>query len=114
MAAEDVAEALMRFDDPEVRRRVGDGDFTVLADLSLSVAERRLVSEATAVLPDGHPAKVPLEAGEVKGHAASGLQEQYWPAGTARAIEYVLGDLQAPDVQARFVAWQGARADQFP
>jgi hypothetical protein len=43
-----------------------------------------------------------------------GSDVQYWPPGTAQAIEYVQSGLQAPDVQAKFTAWQGSRADEFP
>jgi hypothetical protein len=111
MAAEDVAQALMALDgDPDVRRRVADGDFEALGDLALTADEQRLVSEATPMLPDGHPTKVLVPVGSQKAPENTG----YWPAGTARAIQYIQGELVDPSAQARFDSWQLARADRYP
>ena len=57
MAAEHVAQALMSMDDPEIRRRVGEGDFAALGEVDLTPQEQALLSGATPVLPDGHPSK---------------------------------------------------------
>jgi hypothetical protein len=57
MAAEDVANALMSMDDEQLRQAVGAGDFSGLADLDLSDAERDLLREAAAddeVEVEGH------------------------------------------------------------
>ena len=114
MAAEDVAQALMAMDDPEVRRRVGNGDFSTL---ELSLEEQALVQGATAVLPDGHPDKVlvSFEPGEVELHShRPGEDSGYWPAETAKAIEYVQSELDDPRAQASFSSWLQTSADRFP
>jgi len=112
MATEDVARALMSMDDPEIRRRVGEGDFAALGEVDLTPQEQALLSGATPVLPDGHPSKVLVEA-EVAAHNA-GVGQGYWPEGTARAIEYVQGGLDDPKAQAKFRGWMQTRGDQFP
>ena len=102
MAAEHVAEALMTMDDPEMRQRLASGDFGAL---ELSLEEQALVQGATAVLPDGHPDKVlvSFEPGEVELHShRPGEDSGYWPAETAKAIEYVQSELDDPRAQARF------------
>lgn len=117
MAAEDVAQALMAMDDPEVRQRVGAGDFAALGTLELTPEEEALVSGATPVLPDGHSAKqlVPLDGGEVEGHGQRpGDNSGYWPEGTARAIQYVQRELGDPQTQARFRGWMSSRLDEVP
>ena len=117
MAAEDVALALIAMEDAEVRRRVGEGDYSALGRLGLTAEEQALVSGATPVLPDGHPSKVlvAFEAGEVEAHALTpGEDSGYWPAGTARAIEYAQAGLADPEVQAHFLSWQKPFADRFP
>ena len=117
MAAEDVAQALISMDDPKLRRRVNEGDFSALGTLQLTQEEEALVSGATPVLPDGHPSKVlvAFEPGEVEAHALTpGEDSGYWPAGTARAIEYVHAGLADPEVQAHFLSWQKPRADEIP
>ncbi len=117
MAAEAVAQALMAMDDVDVRRRVGEGDFGALGELVLTPEEQELVSAATAVLPDGHSAKVlvPFEPGEVEAHSLRpGDDSGYWPPGAARAIGYAQDGLKDPRLQARFRAWQNSRADEFP
>jgi hypothetical protein len=117
MAAEDVALALMSIDDPEVRRRVAEGDFAALGTLELTDQEQALVNAATPVLPDGHPSKVLIafDAGEVESHSFSpGENAGYWPAGTAAAIEYVHERLGDPRAQAQFSAWIKSSRDQFP
>ena len=117
MAAEDVAQALMTMDDPEVRSRVADGDFGALSTLDLTAQEQAMVRDATLVLPDGHPSKelVPFEPGEVEAHSLRpGENAGYWPKGTARAIDYVQREASDPEVQAHFLAWQKPLADRFP
>jgi hypothetical protein len=113
MPAEDVAQALILFDrEPEVRRRVADGDLEALGPLNLTVEEQRLVSEATPVLPLNHPSKVRVPVGgEVEAH---GAQPRYCPAGTARAIEYVQHGLSDPVVGAEFEGWRRAIPDELP
>src|SRR2546425_5087978 len=101
MAAEDVAQALMSMEDTAVRRRIGEGDFSALGTLELTHDEQALVSGATPVLPDAHPTKVlvALEPGEVEAHSLTpGEDSGYWPAGTAKAIEYVQAELADPEV----------------
>ena len=117
MAAEDVAQALMTMDNPEVRRRVSQGDFAPFGSLELTAEEQALVSGATPVLPDGHPTKqlVAFEPGEVDAHALTpGENSGFWPEGTARAIQYVQGELDDPQAQARFRAWLKSRPDEVP
>ena len=117
MAAEEVAQALMAMDDPDVRRRVGQGDFAALESLDLTPEEQSIVSDATPVLPDGHPSKqlVAFEAGDVEAHSLTpGEDSGYWPAGTSRAISYVQAGLEDPKLQARFRGWQRQRADEVP
>ena len=118
MAAEDVAKALLALDgDPEVRRRVAEGDFAALGDLALTGDEQRLVRGATPVLPDGDPAKVLVAVGRRRSRGVrpkAGENAGYWPAGTGRAIQYVQSELTDPRVQAQFEAWQRSRADEFP
>jgi hypothetical protein len=117
MAAEDVAQALMAMDDPQVRQRIAAGDFKALGTLELTSEEQALVSGATPVLPDGHPSKllVPFGTGEVEAHGLKpGEDSGYWPNGTARAIEYVQAGLSDPEVQAHFLGWQKPRADEVP
>ena len=117
MAAEDVAQALMSIDDPEVRGRVAEGDFTALGTLELTDKEQALVSAATPVLPNGHPSMVlvAFERGEVEGHSSgSGEDSNYWPAATAQAIDYVQAGLGDPRAQAQFSAWVRSRGDEFP
>ena len=117
MAAEDVAQALIAMDDAEVRRRVGEGDFRALGTVELSPEEEALVSGATPVLPEDHPSQVLVahEPGEVEGHAIRARENAgYWPAGTARAIEYVQAGLADPEVQAHFLGWQKQRGNEFP
>lgn len=117
MAAEDVAQALIAMDDPEVRRRVGEGDFAALATLELTDEEQALVSAATPILPDGHPSMVLVarEPADVRGHSLTpGEDSGYWPAGSAQAIEYVHDQLGDPRMQAQFSAWVRSRDNQFP
>ena len=117
MAAEDVAQALMAMDDPEVRQRVSAGDFHAAGTLDLTPEEEALVSGATPVLRDDHPSQVlvPHERGEVEAHSLTpGEDSGYWPAGTARAIDYVQMGLEDPKLQARFRGWQKQRDNQFP
>ena len=117
MAAEDVAQALIAMDDLDVRRRVGEGDYSALGTLELTDKEQALVSGATPVLQDGHPSKVlvAFEPGEVEAHALTpGEDSGYWPAGTAQAIEYVQAGLGDPQAQAQFRSWMSSRGDQFP
>jgi hypothetical protein len=114
MAAEDVAQALMTMDDPEVRRRVSQGDF---AAFELTPEEQAIVSGATPVLPDGHPSKqlVAFEPREVEAHSLKpGENSGYWPEGTARAIQYVQGELGDPRIQAQFRGWLQTRYDETP
>jgi hypothetical protein len=117
MAAEDVAQALMAMDDPQVRQRIAAGDFEALGTLELTSEEQALVSGATPVLPDGHPSKllVPFGTGEVEAHGLKpGEDSGYWPNGTAQAIGYVQGELGDPQVQAKFRGWVASRGDEFP
>jgi hypothetical protein len=117
MAAEDVALALMAFDDEEVRRRVSIGDFDAVGELELTPEEEELVSAATAVLPRGHASMVlvPFESAEVEAHALRpGEDSGYWEPGKARAIRYVQEGLRDPGVQARFQAWQKAIPNIVP
>ena len=117
MAAEHVAQALMAMDDPDVRRRVGQGDFAALGTLDLTAEEQAIVSDATPVLPDGHPSKqlVAFETGDVQAHSLTpGEDSGYWADGTARAISYVRAGLADPKLQARFRGWQRNRADDVP
>jgi hypothetical protein len=117
MAAEDVAQALMAMDDPNVRQRVAAGEFGALGTLELTSEEQALVSGATPVLPDDHPSQVLVahEPGEVEAHSLKpGEDSGYWPNGTAQAIEYVQAELADPEVQAHFLSWVKQGENKFP
>ena len=112
MAVEDVARALMAMDDADMRRRLAAGDF---GTFDLTTQEQALVSAATPVLPDGHPDKVFVHAGDVAAHAKRDDGDSgFWPAGTAAAITYVNEQLADPRLQAQFSGWKRAARDNFP
>jgi hypothetical protein len=119
MAAEDVALALMMFDNQRVHRELSHGDFGVLEGFELTKGERRLLVDATrgvvtrdekvpvALRPEGASVELSGEGGPEKGFG-------YWPPETAKAIRYAQEGLQDPRLQASFVAWQEAGWDTLP
>jgi hypothetical protein len=119
MAAEDVALALMMFENQQVHWEVGHGDFRRLEGFELSDEELALLVEATrgvVVIDDEVP--VPFRPGDESVELAGvGGRERgfcYWPPGAAEAIRYVQDGLHDPRLQASFVAWQEERGNKFP
>jgi hypothetical protein len=121
MAAEDFARALIRLDNPYVRREIERGDFADLerAEFRLTDEERELLRSATEEVPREEQVAVTLLDEDPRraepGEGGPGRGWGYWPLAIARAIEYIRREgLRDPGVQASFIAWQDLRGDDVP
>jgi hypothetical protein len=121
MAAEDLARALIRLDNPYVRAEVAAGDFASFEEFGfeLSGEERELLVESTMTVPIEEEVATTLVGDDPRlvrpaRTGGPGRGYGYWTPATARAIEYVRERLRDPQVQASFAAWQDLRGNKYP
>jgi hypothetical protein len=105
MSADDVARALMRMDDRDLRARVAAGDPEALAEFELTDEEADLLVGAAVGSGDA----------EVEGFGSpTTFAPPYVPVGPGlgvmRAVRYADSSVQDPNLQQDFREWTATRA----